>query len=105
MAVTLTTDADFQTLIADNDKVVVKYFADWCGACKLFNGKYKRLAKDEKYGAVTFLDINAETNPEARKLAGVKSLPFFATFRNGELIEGEDTAKEEKVVEMIENLL
>jgi len=105
MAVTLTNDTDFQELIRSNDKVIVKYHADWCGQCKLFAGKYKRLSKDARFEGVAFLDVDAEGNPEARQLAGVNNLPFFATFRAGQLVEAEDTAKEDKVVAMLENIL
>ena len=104
MAVVAASDADFKDLLSQNDKVVVKYFAGWCGACRLFAPKYKRLAGDEKFEGVTFLDVNAEESPEARKLGGVTNLPFFAVFKNGELVESKATAKEEALVEMIEKL-
>jgi thioredoxin 1 len=102
MAVELVTDNEFQTKVNGNEKVVVKYFADWCGSCRLFAPKYKRISNEEKYSNITFLDINAEKNPEARKAAGVTSLPYFAVFKNGELQEGIATNKEEAFVELIE---
>ncbi len=46
MSITVATDNDFNDAIASNDKVVVKYFANWCGSCKLFSPKYKRLSND-----------------------------------------------------------
>ncbi len=98
------TDADFNTLIAKHDKVVVKYFADWCGTCRLFAPKFKRLSGDERFEGVTFLDVNAEESPEARKLAGVDNLPFFATFKNGSKFDGKATAREETIVDMINAL-
>lgn len=104
MSVIASSDSDFQELLAQNEKVVVKYFAGWCGACRLFAPKYKRLAGDEKFEGVTFLDVNAEESPEARKLGNVTNLPFFAVFKNGQLVESKATAKEEAVVEMIEKL-
>lgn len=99
------TDADFNTLIAKHDKVVVKYFADWCGTCRLFAPKYQRLSGDVRFEGITFLDVNAEESPEARKLACVDSLPFFATFKNGAKVEGKATAREETIVDMINALL
>lgn len=98
------TDADFNSLIAKHDKVVVKYFADWCGTCRLFAPKYKRLSGDERFQGVIFLDVNAEESPEARKLGGVDNLPFFATFKNGAKVEGKATAREETIVDMINAL-
>lgn len=103
MAVILSTDADFKQQI-ENKKVVVKYFADWCGNCRLFSPKFRRMSDNPDFEGVTFIDINAETNPEARRMAGVDNLPFFATFNNGELVEGSATSKEEFVTEMINRL-
>ncbi|WP_421765428.1 thioredoxin family protein [Ekhidna sp.] len=104
MAVELKTDEDFKTTITENEKVVVKYYADWCGSCRLFAPKFRRLSNDERFSNVTFLDVNAEKSPEARKLAGVTNLPFFATFKSGELVNGVATSKEDAVVEMINEL-
>jgi thioredoxin 1 len=104
MAVALLTDADFQSNISQHDKVIVKYYADWCGSCKLFAPKFKRLSNDERFAGVEFIEVNAETSPEARKAANVDNLPFIATFKNGQLLQGDSTSKEEFVVEMLEKL-
>ena len=104
MAVALLTDTDFANNLAQHDKVIVKYYADWCGSCKLFAPKFKRLSNDERFAGVEFIEVNAETNPEARKAAGVDNLPFIATFKNGQLLKGDSTSKEEYVVEMLESL-
>ena len=104
MALIQANDSTFNELLSQNNKVVVKYYADWCGSCKLFAPKFRRLSDDERFNEVTFLDINAEQNPEARKVAGVNNLPFFAVFSKGELLKGEATSKEENVVAMIESL-
>jgi thiol-disulfide isomerase/thioredoxin len=104
MAVTKSTDADFAQLLQANEKAIVKYYADWCGSCKLFAPKFRRLSENENYEGIAFIDINAEENQEARKLAGVDNLPFIAVFKNGQLIEGRATGKEEAVVEMLSAL-
>ena len=104
MAVVNVTDADFKQVLADHPNVIVKYYADWCGSCKLFAPKFKRLSNDENNAVVAFLEVDAENNPEARKLAGVDNLPFVATFKNGVLVKGEATSKEEFVVSMIDAL-
>ena len=104
MAVKLVTDENFREQISLNNKVVVKYYADWCGSCKLFAPKFKRISNDPQFEDVSFLDVNAEQNPEARKLAGVTNLPYFAIFKNGELIESVASSKEDAVVELINKL-
>lgn len=104
MAVQTVTDADFSQQLAANDKVIVKYYADWCGSCKLFAPKFKRLSGDERFSGVTFLEVNAELNEQARKAAGVDNLPYIATFKNGQLVKGLATSLENVAVDMLNEL-
>lgn len=104
MSVQKIDDSAFEKALAENKNVVVKYYANWCGSCKLFAPKYKRLSEDTRFEDVVFLDVNAEENEKARKLAGVDNLPFFAVFKSGDLIKGLSTSKEENVVELINEL-
>ncbi len=84
--------------------MVVKYYADWCGNCRLFAPKYKRMSDDDAFTNVAFLDVNAEQNPEARKLANVTNLPFFAIFQDGKLVDSVAASKEEAVRDLIHKL-
>lgn len=104
MAVVTATDKDFKQQLQDNNAVVVKYFANWCGSCKMFAPKYKRVSNEEENSKVTFVEINAEENPEARKLAGVDNLPYLAAFKDGELVEGSAGAKEEFLRKLIQKV-
>lgn len=104
MAVLLSTDADFNKYLSENENVVVKYFADWCGSCKLFAPKYKRVSNEEKHSNVVFLEVDAENNEQARKAAGVDNLPFLAAFKKGQLVEGSAASKEEYLRELLAKL-
>ncbi|MFN8310788.1 MAG: thioredoxin family protein [Chitinophagales bacterium] len=104
MAVHSWNDEAFNNQLAKHSKVVVKYYADWCGSCKLFAPKFKRLSNDERFAHITFVEVDAENNPEARKAAQVDNLPFIATFLNGQLVKGEATSKEEVLVNLLETL-
>lgn len=104
MAVIEATDENFSTELANHSKVVVKYYADWCGSCRLFNPKFKRLSGDDRFDGVAFLNVNAEQNENARKAAGVTNLPYFAVFKSGELVDAVASSKEEAVVELIDKL-
>ena len=104
MAVNIVDDSNFREQLTTHDLVMVKYYADWCGSCKLFSPKYKRLSGDERFTKILFLDVNAEKNPEARREGEVKNLPTFAIFKNGKLVESLATSKEEAVVELLQKL-
>lgn len=104
MAVIKTDDREFHRIISEHDRIIVKFYADWCGSCRLFDPKFRRLSEDKTNQGITFLNINAEENPDVRKWAGVSNLPFFATIKNGALVESDTTAKEERVKEMISKL-
>jgi len=104
MAVIVADDSNFNMLLQENELVVVKYYADWCGNCRLFKPKYKRLSEDERFTKIAFLDVNAEQSPEARKAAKVDNLPYFAVFKKGQLVASSATSKEEVVVNLLEQL-
>jgi thiol-disulfide isomerase/thioredoxin len=104
MALQKVTDAEFEQLLQSHDKVVVKYYADWCGSCRLIAPKYNKLAESADSN-ILFLDVNAEENPAARRAAGVTNLPFFAVFKKGELAEGVNTSRIELLEELIQNHL
>lgn len=103
MAVTVLDDSNFVSEL-EGKKTIVKYQAGWCGNCRLFSPKFKRLSSDERFEGINFVDVDAEKNPEARKLAGVTNLPFFAVFEGDKLIDAIATSKEDVVVNLLNRL-
>lgn len=104
MAITKVSDSNFEEHLAQNKKVIVKYYAGWCGSCRLIAPKFNKLAEKEENAGITFLDVDAEKSPLARGLAKVNNLPFFAAFKNGELVEGFPSTRIEAVDDLIKKL-
>jgi thioredoxin 1 len=103
--VTKVNEEDFFNELKNNGKVAVKFYADWCGNCRLFAPKFNRMSEKEEYKDIKFLDVNAESSPEARKLAEVKNLPTFAMFKDGKLVVTDFTSKEDVVERLVQQLL
>lgn len=103
MGVKDVSDAEFNEII-NEERVIVKYYASWCGICKTFAPKFKRLSNDPKFEGITFLEVLAEKNPKARIAAGVVSLPFIATFSKGGLIGKISSNKEEDTLALLDDL-
>ena len=99
MPVLTVTDAEFLPLLAAHARVVVKYYADWCGHCRLFAPKFERLATAHPH--ILFAEVNAEFNPLARRRGGVYHLPFFAAFEQGRLLQHLTATDETEVATFI----
>lgn len=98
MLLELETDT-LQEVITQNAKVIVQFSAGWCGNCRIMKPKFKRMSSE--YEGMTFVIIDAEKNPESRKLANVSNLPTFAAFQNGSLIDQTQTNKIEVLAELV----
>lgn len=94
MAVITLNDENYKAELSGK-KGLVKFYADWCGSCRLFAPKFKKMSNDESLSEYHFFEIDAEKNPEFRKTAEVSNLPYFAYYENGQFKSGLSTAKEE----------
>ncbi|MCX2837759.1 MULTISPECIES: thioredoxin family protein [Salinimicrobium] len=93
------TEDNLAEVVADNETVVVQYMAGWCGNCRVMKPKFKKLAAENENA--TFLLVDAEKNPESRKMAKVDNLPTFATFKNGAFVNQVQTNKFELLKDLV----
>ena len=61
---------NLEAVIAANETVIVQFTAAWCGNCRLMKPKFKRMSVENE--DTTFVLVDAEKFPNARKLANVK---------------------------------
>ena len=87
-------------IVKDNSTVFVQYSAGWCGNCRIMKPKFKKMSSENEN--MHFLMVDAEKNPNSRKLADVSNLPTFAFFKNGELINEVQTNKTDVLLNFVD---
>jgi thiol-disulfide isomerase/thioredoxin len=92
-------DSTFSEARAGAEMAVVDFHAGWCGPCIMFKPKFKRISND--FPHVSFFLVDGEKAPEARATVQIDNLPYFAVYRNGEFVEGLNTAAEPKFREFL----
>lgn len=81
------TDANFETEVLKSDiPVIVDFFAEWCGPCKMMGPIFEEVGK--KYeGKVKFAKLNVDEARESAMKYGVMSIPTIITYKGGEVVE------------------
>ena len=84
MATVAVTDSSFQSDVLESDKpVLVDFWADWCGPCKMIAPALEELS-DEMKEQVTIAKMDIMENPDVPGKMGVQSIPYLVLFKNGE---------------------
>jgi thioredoxin 1 len=84
MATVELTKDNFEETVTGNGIVLVDWWADWCGPCKMFAPTFE--ASSEKHPDVVFGKIDTEDQPELSGEAGIQSIPTLMAFRDGILL-------------------
>ena len=82
------TDATFEALVLKAERpVVVDFWAEWCGPCKMVAPEMVKLA--EKYeGAVDVIKVDVDANPRISQAFNIMSIPTIAFFKPGSQPQG-----------------
>ena len=79
------TDADFETTVLKSDKpVLVDFWAEWCGPCKMFAPVLDEVAKAYE-GKLTVAKLDIDANPATPGKFGIRGIPTVILYKDGQV--------------------
>lgn len=80
------TDATFDAEVRQSDvPVVVDFWAEWCGPCRMIGPALEELAT-EYAGRVKIVKVNVDENPDSPAQLGVRGIPALFLFKDGQVV-------------------
>ncbi len=76
------TDQNFEALITGDTPVLVDFWAEWCGPCKMMNGPLEEIAGDQA-GTLAVAKLNVDENQATAMNHEVMSIPTMIVFQDG----------------------
>lgn len=91
------TDSNFDQVLNSDKPVLVDFWAEWCGPCKMTSPIVHELAR-EYDGKAVIAKLNVDENPQITARFGVRSIPTLLFFKNGKLTDKQVGASPKSVL-------
>ena len=99
MATTTLTKDTFEQTLDDNDIVLIDFWAEWCGPCKMFAPVYEKVS--EAHPGVVFAKVDTEAEPELAGAFQIQSIPTLMAVRDRVVLYSQPGALPEQALEDI----
>jgi thioredoxin 1 len=80
------TDANFEEVINTDQPILVDFWAEWCGPCKMIGPVVEEIA-GEYEGKAVVGKVDVDSNPNVAAKFGIRSIPTLLFFKNGEIVD------------------
>jgi thioredoxin len=80
----ITTDNNFDEVISSSDLVLVDFWADWCGPCKMLSPILDEIANER---GILVGKLNVDENPAKMEEYSVHSIPTMVLFKSGQPVK------------------
>lgn len=81
------TDANFDEIVLKSDKpVLVDFWAEWCGPCRIIAPFVKEISEELKDKAIVG-KVDVDSNPGISAKFGIRNIPTLLFFKNGQIAD------------------
>jgi thioredoxin 1 len=77
---------DLKEKIKNGEKLIVEFWAEWCGPCKVMKPIFERVSNSNENDDIKMYTMNIDLNKEAAIGFGIRSIPTIKVFNGGSVI-------------------
>jgi thioredoxin 1 len=98
---------ELQEKIKNGDKLVVDFFAEWCGPCKMMKPIFEKVGNEVagNNSSVSYYTFNVESDKEFAVSLGIRSIPTVKSFSDGREVTTQTGVLQEEQLKNLENIL